>query len=179
MISTSDTGIILTKKNFLKNDKLIILFSETQGKIGLLAKGIKSITSKRLSHLETGNYINISFTSPVGHTIAYLQETELIYGYSKIKSDSSKIKVMYQIFFILNQLLPEGQPEEQIFKKTLQFLKLLNNNDSITPNDLKNYLNSILISGGYVNTNQINNDYFDPNHFIEELIQKKVIIPTF
>lgn len=175
--SLSDSGIVLMKKDFIKEDRLIIIFSERQGKIPLIAKGIKSITSKRISHLETGNYIRFSYTRSFGYTTAYLNETELIYAYSKIKSNTLKIQVLYRLVFILNQLLPESQSEEQIFIKTLSFLKALNNKEDIHEDYLQNYLKSILMTGGYVNQSQIEDEYFNPETFIEELIQKKIILP--
>jgi DNA repair protein RecO len=166
------------KKNFIKEDKLIVIFSEIQGKIPLIAKGIKSITSKRISHLETGNYIRFSYTRNEGYATAYLNETELVYGYSKIKENNTKVHVLYRLVFILNQLLPENQENQQIFLKTLSFLKQLNNSDTINDKDLQNYLKSILIIGGYVNEAQIEDEYFNPERFIEELIQKKIILPS-
>lgn len=175
--SLSDSGIVLMKKNLIKEDKLIIIFSENQGKIPLIAKGIKSITSKRISHLETGNYIRFSYTRSFGYTTAYLNETELIYGYSQIKANASKIQVLYRLVFILNQLLPENQDDQEIFSQTLSFLKILNNRKDILLLDLQNYLKSILIVGGYVNQTQIDDEYFNAETFIEELIQKKIILP--
>lgn len=175
----NDSGLILTKKDFLKDDKLVILFTERQGKISLIAKGVKTITSKRLAHLETGNFINFSYSQPSGHTVGYLQETDLQYAYSQIKNNTAKLNVLYHIFFVLNQLLPDSQSEVNIFKITQKFLKDLNNKDLKLQQQLLLYLKNILLAGGYIDEMQAEQEYFDPHKAIEELIQKKVNIPSF
>ena len=56
-----DEGIVLAKKNLLNGNRLVILFTKAHGKIVLTGYGVRKLTSRRLSHLETGNYIRISF----------------------------------------------------------------------------------------------------------------------
>jgi DNA repair protein RecO len=170
-----DEGIVLTKKNLLKDDKLIIIFSNNSGKIVLLGKGVRKITSRRLSHLETGNLIKFSFYRKGDYV--YLRETEIIYGYSKIKQSATKTRFLYLLLFVLNKILPEDQKESTIFLKSLALLKLLNNKRDFQLDDLKNYLREILIIGGFISQNEAIKKEFDPIVFIESLINQKIKIP--
>jgi len=171
-----DEGIVLSKKNLLNEDKLITIFSQNYGKIVLLGKGVRKIISRRLSHLETGNFIKFSFYKKDNYF--YLRETEVIYGYSKIKRSNEKINQLYLLFFILNKILPENQKEQAIFSKTLNILKDLNNREDVDVERVRHYLNDILIIDGFINKDETNKAGFDPIPFIENLIHEKIKIAT-
>lgn len=171
-----DEGIVLRKKNLLNNDKLVSIFSQNHGKIVVLGKGVRKIISRRLSHLETGNFIKFSFYKK--DNFCYLRETEVIYGYSKIKKSAEKINIVYLIFFILNKILPENQKESSIYNKTLDLLKDLNNKDDFDISGAKSYLNEVLVALGFINEPKTNTATFDPILFIENLIHEKIKIVT-
>lgn len=171
-----DEGIVLRKKNLLNNDKLVSIFSQNHGKIVVLGKGVRKIISRRLSHLETGNFIKFSFYKK--DNFCYLRETEVIYGYSKIKKSAEKINIVYLIFFILNKILPENQKEQSIYNKTLDLLKDLNNQDDFDTLEVKCFLKDILIISGFINKDEANNATFDPILYIENLIHEKIKIAT-
>lgn len=164
-------GLVLTKKNLLRNDKFVIIFSQDFGKITLLAKGVKKIKSKRLSHLETGNYIKFSFYKK-GERL-YLRETELLWGHSKIKSSRRKLQLLYLAFLILNKILPEEQKEAKIFERTLLFLKNLNN-QSANIDKLKAYLGDLLVSSGFVGLEKLEDPAFNIFRYLEELIGQRI-----
>jgi len=167
-----DEGIVLKKKNLLNDDKLITIFSKNHGKTVLFAKGIRKIISRRLSHLETGNLIKFSFYEKDNYL--YLRETEIIYGYSKIKRSDKKINILYLLFFILNKILPENQKEPLIFDKTLEVLRDLNNKDDFNIRRAKLYLSEVLVAHGFINKHKANELTFDPILFVEELIHQRI-----
>ena len=73
-----DRGIVLKKTRLPNQNVSLTIFSEQSGKIFIFAYGIRKITSRRLSHLESGNYISFSFR--IQDDRKYLSETELIFG---------------------------------------------------------------------------------------------------
>lgn len=168
---SKDKGIVIKKQKLLNSNYRIVIFSEAKGKLSLFAYGIKKITSRRLSHLETGNYLTFDYYTKDSH--ASLRETELIYGYSKIKTSEEKLEVMFLIFFILNKILPEDQPEEAIYKMTLEFLKQLNNKE-VTVKEIEAFLTTVLELSGFVDPALLNKDTFDVLQFVEELIGQKI-----
>jgi len=167
-----DEGIVLKKKNLLNDDKLITIFSKNHGRLILFGKGIRKIISRRISHLETGNLIKFSFYKKESY--CYLRETDIVYGYSKIKRSDKKINLLYLVFLILSKILPENQKEQLIFSKTLHMLKELNNRDDFGMTDVKRFLNDILILGGYINKEKLKDASFDPIHFIEGLLHQRI-----
>lgn len=167
-----DEGIVLTKKKLRGDHQLITIFSKNHGRIVLLGFGVRKITSKRLSHLETGNYIKFSFYKK--DINLYLQETEIIYGYSRIKKSAEKINFLFLLFFIMNKVLPQNQSEIPIFKKTLDWLKDLNNKADFDFNNMRFFLTDLLVMMGFINKEKLNNVHFDPISFVEGLISQKI-----
>lgn len=169
-----DEGIVLTKRNLLKDDKSITIFSKKRGKITLIGKGIRKITSRRLSHLETGNFIKFSFFQK--NDFSYLHDTELILSFAKIRESSFKIYNLYLILFFLKELLPENEKEPLIFTKTLKILEKLNDKDDFEFSQLYDYLKEILIIEGFIDKNAASKKDFNPIIYLERLINQKIAI---
>lgn len=112
-------AIVLKKIHLLNKDVLISLFTEELGRVTVFAKGVKKITSRRSPHLQTGNLINILVSQKNEHY--YLQESELVSGFSELKKDEKKVKQLYSFLFVLDRLLPEQQKEIRIYNLTKNF----------------------------------------------------------
>lgn len=169
-----DQGIILKKKNILRDDKLITIFTKEQGKITLFAKGVKRITSRRLPHLDTGNLIKF-FYYKKNYDFQYLRESEIIYGFPYIKKSLEKINFFYSILFIIERLLPESQKEKILYQKLLFFLKKLEKELKISQKDFDDFLKEIIIELGYISSFKAKDKRFDVIKFIEELINSKIL----
>lgn len=170
-----DQGLILKKKNLLKDDKLVTIFSRKKGKITLLAKGIRKITSRRLSHLEIGNLLKFFYYKK--DDFNYLKETEIIYNYPLIRKSIEKLNFLFFILFVLNKILPENEKELLIFNQTLEILKKLNNKENFSFDELESYLKEILIIGGFISKEKIKDQEFNLIDFIEKLIHQKIEFP--
>jgi DNA repair protein RecO (recombination protein O) len=169
-----DEGLVIKKTQLQDNHQLITIFSSNNGKIAVTGFGVKKITSRRLSHLETGNFIRFGFVAQEMGNV--LQETELVYGYSKTRRSEEKLNILFLVFFVLNKILPENQPDEIIFEKTLLFLKHLNNKETTVTDEFREYLNEVLIASGFVSLEQIEKPHFDSIKFTENLIGQKIRI---
>jgi len=163
--SLKTEAVVLKKKSLLNKDLLVFLFSKEQGKVVVVAKGVKKITSRRSPHLETGNLITVLLHKKADHQ--YLQETELISGFSELKKDPEKVGRLYQFFFVLERLLPENQKEDVVYNLTKSFLvKLSRAGDIMTL-----YLNKVLKALGYTKKDH---DFVELTVIISELINEKL-----
>ena len=139
-------AIVIKEKRLLKNDSLVIFFTKKLGKIKVVAKGVKKITSRRLSHLDTGNLIKVFFYQK--KDVYYLQKTILRSSFSLLKANHVKIKYLFFILFLLDRLLPENQEENKIYFLTLNYLSQLAYKRESSKN-LLNYSNQLLLHLGY------------------------------
>ena len=157
--SLKTEAIVLRKRSLLGKDVLVSLFTESEGKVNVIAKGVKKITSRRSPHLETGN-------------LNYLEGSNLLSGFSELKKDQNKVNILYQFFFVLERLLPEHQKEDVVYNLTKSFLIKLSK--SVSNYDiLPLYLNRLLNKLGYTKKDH---DLIELEAIISDLINEK--IPT-
>lgn len=161
-------ALVLKKRAMPRDDMLIVLFSGELGKVAVYAKGIRTITSKRSPHIQTGNLIEAQLRQ--SNNNYYLQQTSLISAFQDIKNDLQKMQYAYAAFFVLDNILPELEPEPQVMEQTLKFLSKLSNNDTgYQPLFLK-YLSGLATTLGF----STDEDQPDIIAHIEQLIDAKI-----
>jgi DNA repair protein RecO (recombination protein O) len=167
--SLKTEAIVLKKFDLLNKDVLISLFTQDLGRLTVFAKGIKKITSRRSPHLQTGNLINVLVSHKNDHY--YLQESQLISGFSELKKDEDKVKQLYLYLFILDRLLPEGQKEECVYNLTKRFFIDLSRPLGKERSGLLYYLNKLMGLLGYLHEGK---NFNELKFFIEEIINEKI-----
>ncbi|MDP4011924.1 MAG: DNA repair protein RecO [Candidatus Roizmanbacteria bacterium] len=139
-------GFVLKQKNLLEKDVLVTVFTKEYGKMTLIAKGIRSFTSKRAAHIQTGNFIKAQIRQ--SKSIWYLQSTELISGFLSLRIDA-KIDQIYLFLSIVDGLMPEDQEDIDVFDRMQHFFVMLSKNtDHVQV--LKQNLQKLLETLGYV-----------------------------
>lgn len=161
-------AFVLKKRKLLNQDLLISLFSQELGKITVMAKGVRRITSRRLPHIQTGNLINIVISKH--HDYLYLQETSLISAFSQIRKSQDKLNYQYYLLFMLDRLLPERQKENRIYYFVKKFFSELGSSENFEMNIFERYLNKILQLLGYIKEEK---RFYELSEVIENLIQEK------
>lgn len=168
--SLKTEAVVLKKKSLLNRDVLISLFTHELGRLNVFAKGVKKITSKRSPHLQTGNLINIMVSHKNDHY--YLQESDLISGFSELKVDEKKVNNLYIFLFVLERILPEQQKETKVYNLTKNFIIDLSKSNE--PDLIKvEYLTEIMIKLGYLDKKV---SFPKLRSLIEEIINEKIPI---
>lgn len=164
----TDEGIVLLKKQILSSDVLIIVLTRHFGKIALLAKGIKKITSKRISALQTGNIVKVIF-SEKNNSLKYLSSVELISHLSAIKKDLVKMQHLYTLLFMFERLVPDSQidPNTYLVCKKLIIRLAKEKTDMFF---LTQAMSAILVQMGYGSCHS----YDECVALTEEIIGKKM-----
>ena len=165
-------AVILKKKSLLNKDYLVTIFSQEEGKIKTFAKGAKKITSRRISHLQTGNLIETIIYRKDDRY--YLQETQLISGFSKIKDSQVKSQYLYYFIFILERLLAENQRDTSAYNLLKKFLIELSEDANFKELKLYKYINKLIQDLRYSKEDKSSHEL---RLFIEELINEK--LPLF
>ncbi len=165
-------AFVLKKRPLLKSDLFVSLFTEKLGLIKVFAPGIKKITSKRVSILETGNLIKTELSQK--DNFFYLSEVSLVSGFTSIKDYRDKMNTYYVFLFVLAKILPEEAAEEKIFKLFKSFLVELSSQTGHSLPILTRYLNQVLKVLGYLEKDLTE---YEITPFIEDLINEK--LPDF
>jgi DNA repair protein RecO (recombination protein O) len=123
MLGKNVDALILKSINFKDSDKIFTILTKELGKISAKAKGIRKINSKRLSSLDTLNYVKIGI---VGEgDIKTITEAKLIHSFSNIKKDFDKLNSAYYFIEILNKSIHESDQDSQVFDLVVKCLKRL------------------------------------------------------
>src|SRR3989344_5545458 len=85
MLAFKTEGIILKRRNFGEADRILTVFSQSRGKISVLAKGVRRITSRRGGNVELLNRVQM-FLHP-GKNLLILTEAVALDTYPKIKEE--------------------------------------------------------------------------------------------
>lgn len=162
-------AIVFRKRSLLEKDTFITFFSESEGKITAIAKGIKKITSKRAPHIQTGNLVDVILYEK--NDRLYLQDSKLISAFSAIKSDTAKIDFQYLMLFILDRILPERQKEQDVYILTKTFIIELAKSQGFNKERMCYYLRKLLTLLGY---HKKNTTYLELLRHTEEIIHEKI-----
>lgn len=161
-------AVVLKKIHLLNKDVLISLFTEELGRVTVFAKGVKKITSRRSPHLQTGNLINVLVSHKNEHY--YLQESELLSGFSELKKDEKKVRQLYSFLFVLDRLLPELQKEIRIYNLTKNFFIDLSKS-TYSKEIIMKYLTETMKIMGYLDKEVSRTEL---KSLIEEIINEKI-----
>jgi len=136
MKSRNVDALILKSINFKDSDKIYTIITKELGKISAKARGIRKIGSKRLSSLDTLNYVKIGIVGE--NDLRTITEAKLIHSFSNIKKDLDKLNTAYYFIEIINKSIQESEDVSAIFELLIKCLKRL---DEIKYNDsrIENY----------------------------------------
>jgi DNA repair protein RecO (recombination protein O) len=117
-------GIVLKRFDFKESDKIITVFTKNHGKISVLAKGIKKLTSRKAPSLEIFNQ-DILFIIK-GKSLDIVTETEVIHNFNEWRHDLLRVGVAYYYCELVDKLTPEAQPNSVVYSILVKALSELN-----------------------------------------------------
>jgi len=117
-------GVVVGRKDFGEADKIIVVFTGKEGKIRVLAKGVRKINSRRLGALELGSQIKALVHR--GKSFDIITEVEVIDNLS-VRGDSVRLGGIIFLCELINALLPEGERNPEIYQEFLKIRNLVRN----------------------------------------------------
>ena len=119
-------GIILKRRNFGEADRILTVFSLHRGKISVMAKGVRRITSRRAGNVELLNRVQM-FLYP-GKQFLILTEASSLKTYQKLKEDLTLSTYAYHIIELVDKLTAENQENRNLYIELVEVLKRLERN---------------------------------------------------
>ena len=118
------SGFILKKVNRRETDQLLTIYTKDFGKLEILAKAIRKISSKLKSGAEIFYLSEIEFIQ--GKTRKTLTDAILIEKFENLRKDLKRIKIAYKISEFLDNLISGQEPDEKIWRLLLETFNKLN-----------------------------------------------------
>lgn len=116
----SDEGIILKRNDFSEADRILVIFSKNHGKVSVLAKGVRKLTSRKRGHIESFSHIRYSAT--LGSGMSVITETETINNFEAIRQDLKRIAVAYFFLETVNKITNDQESHPHVFDLLLDYL---------------------------------------------------------
>ena len=115
-----DECYLLSKKKFRENANIINVFSKNRGKVSGVVYGGNSRKIK--NYLQISNKLYINHNAKNENRLGYFK-TELVKPISPLYfNDKERSSALLSISSILNMILPDSQPNKNIYKSFEEFL---------------------------------------------------------
>ncbi|MBI2019899.1 DNA repair protein RecO [Candidatus Daviesbacteria bacterium] len=116
-------GIILKRRNFGEADRILTVFTPFKGKISVLAKGVRRITSRRGGNIELLNKVIIYLHQTKGMPI--LTEAKALETYPKLKQDLTLSTYAFHILELVDKMTAENQENRVLYTHLVEVLSRL------------------------------------------------------
>ena len=120
----STDGIVIKRTNYSESDKILTIYSKANGKLVVLAKGIRKINSKKAPHLELFNHVRASIVR--GKSIDIITEALTIEVFKSIRLRLERTAYAYRISELIDRLCPQNQVNYVIYELLLHVINLIN-----------------------------------------------------
>lgn len=116
-------GVVIRRINYGEADRIVTLFTKRHGKLRAIAKGVRKLTSRRRGHLEVFNRVNVSVHQ--GRTMDSITDAVTVSGWYQPPGSLSALSHAYYACELVDRLLPEGEPYEDIYVRFTNDLRTL------------------------------------------------------
>jgi len=123
MASYKTAAIIIARLNLGESDRILTLFSPSKGKTRAIAKGSRKTKSKFSGHTELFTLCDLIIST--GKSLDIITDSELTTNFLVSKPDLESVKTAYFMAEAINKLLPDDQPNIDIYNLFLWCLKHL------------------------------------------------------
>ncbi len=152
-------GFVLKRSNYGEADKILTIFTRENGKIKVIAKGIRKIKSRRAPHLELFNTVEIMVHT--GSSLNIITEAKTL------TTSEPDLKTTGYLFFIsevLDKLLPENQSHPEAYDLLMKYFP------KIDESTTKKFVVELLWDFGYLPRGQY--PELGISTFVESVIEK-------
>lgn len=119
-------GIILRRRNFGEADRILTVFSLQRGKISVVAKGVRRITSRRAGNVELLNQVSMYLF--VGKGMPILTEAQSLQTFPKIKENLTLSTYAFHIIELIDKMTAENQENRILYQHLVEVLSRLSTN---------------------------------------------------
>lgn len=120
MTEIKKNGLVIQEKDLGENDKLLTVLVERYGKLYVVAKGAKSVRNRHMACTQLFSYATFGLRKRGNYY--YIVDSDLIESYYDIRTDILKLSLASFICDVVNDVVQEGNNEDDILKLSLNTL---------------------------------------------------------
>lgn len=161
-------AIVLRRNNYGEADRILSIYSVNQGRISLIAKGVRKPKSKKRGHIEIFGYIKFSAMKTKGMDM--LIEAEVIDDFKSVRSNLKKVALAFYFIEVIAKITHEGEANHTLFELLLNSLKSLRVNNKLKQLRI-DFVMNVLVQTGYWPKGKV---MVNPDSALEEVIERQM-----
>jgi len=170
---TTVHAFILKRKNVGETDKILTLFTKTNGKVRVIAKGVRKISSRRGPYLDLFNEIKITLHK--GKTWDTVTEVDMLLSRRNVYTTWIRMRAAYVIVEVVDKLMPDNEPHTGVYDHMGQALAAIGTaDDTQVKNILITFFNTLLVTLGYLSKEKAYSEFSEVVSYIERVSERKV-----
>lgn len=163
----SGSAIVLSRRNFGEADRIIKLYTQKHGKIGVIAKGVRKPQSRKRGHLEI--FSHISFQA-IGSDLGILTEAVNNNSFEKIRKDLNKVSLAYYFCEVVEKITHDHEENRELFDFLRNFLIRLQTEKRLKSLRREFVTKLLMIMGYWPRDEKIPN----PDHALSEVLEREI-----
>lgn len=121
-------GIILKKRERGEADQIFTVYTKDFGKLEILGKGIRKITSKLRPGIDTFYFSELEFIQ--GKRYKTLTDASLIDRFEHTRQDLKRLAIAFKVVNVIDRLIQKQDPDQKTWSLFKEFFDKLNKLDS-------------------------------------------------
>lgn len=117
-------GVVLKNRDYKEADKLLTIYTP-EGKVSAIAKGVRKLKSKMRGGIQL--FTHSQFVLYRGRSLATVTQCEVLHPFTALRNDLNRFAYAAYMAELTTELVPEGEPNKELFYLLLTCLHLLQN----------------------------------------------------
>lgn len=167
--SFSCQAVVLKRTSVGETDRVVTLLSQEFGKIAVVAKGVRKLTSSKRAYLEPGNHINAYCIAT--SSMPLLTQATLISDTNEVRSSLLKMRQLNQLLEIFDQLFVENELEPELFDLILETRESVLQSTPVVAK-IRSQLEQLIMQLGFQDPQDT--QFLNINEYINSLTDRKM-----
>lgn len=119
-----DSGVVLRTYRLGEADRIIVLVTESHGKVRAVAKGVRKTTSKWGGRLEPLSHVALLVWQGRSD-LAVVNQAEVVDHFPSVREDLERVACGLSMLEVVDQLAQEGHPDPGLYRMLVGALRTL------------------------------------------------------
>ena len=166
--SYTSEGIVLARRSYGEEDRILAVYSKLHGRVSLIAKGVRKLRSKKRGHIEIFN--KISFQAVSGNSLDIMTEAIVIDDLFDLKKNLKKVSLAYYFMEVIGKITHEGEANYEVYNILQQSLQNLKKTKELKKLRFDFILRLLTVLGYWPNGKALPN----PDEELEKVIERNL-----
>jgi DNA repair protein RecO len=128
MIQTAN-AIVLRTTDVKESSRIATLLTDSNGKVAVMAKGVRRPKNRSAGVLETGNIVEVVYYYKSSRSVQTLKEASILHKTYNLRRDFKKLAVVSPTLELLDQIVHEAEESTELYQFAVRMIRWVNDTD--------------------------------------------------